>query len=188
MKILAFAGALRTGSFNRKLLGVAVASLHTKAEVDLLDLREVMMPLYDGDLETREGLPEGARRFKQRIAAADTLLICTPEYNHSIPGTLKNAIDWASRPPDNPFRGKIVQLMGASPGQFGAVRGVLAVRQVLTALNAVVLPSTVQIARADQAFDESGRLKDSKSAAQVEKACAELLRFTALLKGHDGPR
>jgi NAD(P)H-dependent FMN reductase len=188
MKILAFAGALRAGSFNRKLLGVAVESLRQEADMDLLDLREIAMPLYDGDLETREGLPEGARRFKQRIAAADALLICTPEYNHSIPGTLKNAIDWASRPPDNPFRGKIVQLMGASPGQFGAVRGVLAVRQVLTALNAVVLPSTVQIAGADQAFDESGRLKDAKSATQVAKACAELLRVTALLKGQDGPR
>ena len=188
MNILAFAGALRAGSFNRKLLAVAVESLRGKADIDRLDLREVAMPLYDGDLETRDGLPEGARRFKGRIAAADALLVCTPEYNHSIPGTLKNAIDWASRPPDNPFRGKVVLLMGASPGQFGAVRGVLAVRQVLTALNAFVLPSTVQIARADQAFDESGRLKDPKSAAQVEKTCAEMLRVTALLKERGGPR
>ncbi|MBI1951200.1 MAG: NAD(P)H-dependent oxidoreductase [Acidobacteria bacterium] len=188
MKILAFAGALRAGSYNRKLLAVAVESLQGQAELDLLDLREITMPLYDGDLEAREGLPEGALRFKGRIAAADALLISTPEYNHSIPGTLKNAIDWASRPPDNPFSGKVVQLMGASPGQFGAVRGVLAVRQVLTALNAVVLPSTVQIARADGAFDESGRLKDPKSAAQVEKACAGMLRITARLLAQDGPR
>ncbi len=188
MNILAFAGALRAGSFNRKLLAAALEFLQGKADLDRLDLREITMPLYDGDLEAREGLPEGALRFKGRIAAADALLIATPEYNHSIPGTLKNAIDWASRPPDNPLRGKVVQLMGASPGQFGAVRGVLAVRQVLTALNAFVLPSTVQIARADQAFDEAGRLKDPKSAAQVEKACAELLRVTALLKAQAGPR
>jgi chromate reductase, NAD(P)H dehydrogenase (quinone) len=183
MTLLAFAGSLRKGSLNRKLLAVAVEVLRGKAEIDLLDLRDVAMPIYDGDLETEGGLPEGARKFKQRIAAADALLIVTPEYNNSVPGPLKNAIDWASRPPDNPFRGKVVQLMGASPGQFGAVRGVLAVRLILTALAAVVLPSTVLIARADQAFDETGRLKDPKSHSQVEKACAELLRMTALLKG-----
>jgi len=183
MTILAFAGSLRKGSLNRKLLTVAVEALRGKAEIDLLDLREVAMPIYDGDLEADQGLPEGARRFKQRIAAADAFLIATPEYNNSVPGPLKNAIDWASRPPDNPFRGKVVQLMGASPGQFGAVRGALAVRLILTALAAIVLPSTVLIARADQAFDEAGRLKDPKSNAQIEKACAELLRMTGLLRG-----
>ncbi|HXU12864.1 MAG TPA: NAD(P)H-dependent oxidoreductase [Candidatus Binatia bacterium] len=188
MKILAFAGALRAGSFNRKLLEVALGTLQGKADLDRLDLTEVTMPLYDGDLEAREGLPEGALRFKRRIAAADALLIATPEYNNSVPGTLKNAIDWASRPPDNPFRGRVALLMGASPGQFGAVRGVLAVRQVLNSLNVLVLPQTVQIARADQAFDEAGRLKDPKSAALVEKACAELLRVAALLKAQEPGR
>jgi len=183
MRILAFAGALRAGSFNRKLLRIAVESLRGKADIDLLDLREIPMPPYDGDIEANEGLPEGARAFKQRIAAADALLISTPEYNHSIPGTLKNVIDWASRPPDNPFKEKIVLLMGASPGQFGAVRGVLAARQVITALNAIILPTIVQIARADQAFDEAGNLRDPKSVAQIEKACSELLRVTRLMKG-----
>ena len=183
MKILAFAGSLRAGSLNRKLLAVALESLQGKADLDRLDLKEVTMPLYDGDIESREGLPEGALRFKGRIAAADALLIATPEYNNSVPGTLKNAIDWASRPPDNPFKGKVALLMGASPGQFGAVRGVLAVRQVLNALNTIVLPQTIQIAHADQAFDEAGRLKDPKSAALVEKACTELLRVATLLKG-----
>src|SRR5213594_3197972 len=164
MKILAFAAALRAGAHNRKLLGVAVEALHGQADVDRLDLREVPMPPYDGDIEANEGLPEGARAFKLRIAAADALLIATPEYNHSIPGTLKNVIDWASRPPDNPFKGKTVLLIGASPGQFGAVRGVLAVRQVLTALQAIILPAIVQIAHADQAFDEAGNLRDPKTA------------------------
>ena len=183
MKILAFAGALRAGSFNRKLLGVAVEALRGQAEVDRLDLREVPMPPYDGDIEANQGLPETARAFKLRIAAADALLICSPEYNWSIPGTLKNVIDWASRPPDNPFKGKVALLMGASPGAYGAARGVLALRQVLTALGVLILPNTVQIARADQAFDESGKLLDVKSAAQVEKACAELVRVTRLMKG-----
>ena len=183
MKVLAFAGALRAGSHNRKLLGVAVEALRDQADVDRLDLREVAMPPYDGDIEANEGLPEGARAFKLRIAAADALLIASPEYNWSIPGTLKNVIDWASRPPNNPFKGKVALLMGASPGAYGAVRSVLALRQVLTALGVLILPSTVQIARADQAFDEAGKLKDPKSTALVEKACAELVRVTGLMKG-----
>ena len=182
MKILAFAGALRAGSFNRKLLGVAVEALRGKAEVDRLDLREVPMPPYDGDIEANEGLPAAARAFKQRIASADALLIATPEYNWSIPGTLKNVIDWASRPPDNPFKGRVALLMGASPGAYGAARSVLALRQVMTALGVLALPNTVQITRADQAFDEAGKLKDPKSAAIVEKACAELVRVTGLMK------
>jgi NAD(P)H-dependent FMN reductase len=188
--VLAFAGALRSGSFNRKLLKAAVDTLAGPADIDLLDLREVAMPLYDGDLEREQGLPEGARRFKQRIAAADALVIATPEYNNSVPGPLKNAIDWASRPPDNPFKGKVVLLMGASPGQFGAVRGVLAVRLILTALFAIVIPQMVLVARADQAFDEAGALKDPKSRNQVEKACAELLRVAAALTapGPEAPR
>jgi len=182
MTILAFAGALRTGSFNRKLLGVAVEALRGQADIDLLDLREVPMPPYDGDIEATQGLPEGARKFKERIAAAEALLICTPEYNWSIPGTLKNVIDWASRPPDIPFKGKVALLMGASPGAYGAVRGVLALRQVLTALGVLILPATVQIIRAGEAFDASGKLIDPKHTAQVDKACAELLLVTRLMR------
>ncbi len=182
MKILAFAGALRAGSFNRRLLAVAIEALRGQADIDLLDLREVPMPPYDGDIEANQGLPEGARRFKERIAAAEALLICTPEYNHSIPGTLKNVIDWASRPPGNPFKGKVALLMGASPGAYGAVRGVLALRQVLTALGVLILPATVQIIRAGEAFDASGKLVDAKSTAQVEKTCADLLLVTRLMR------
>ena len=180
MKILAFAGSLRDGSFNRKLVAIAAEALRGKADVDLLDLREVAMPPYDGDIEAKEGLPEGARLFKQRIAAADALLICSPEYNWSIPGTLKNVIDWASRGEGNPFKGKVAQLMGASPGVYGAVRSALALRQVLCALAVFVLPATVQISRAGEAFDPSGHLIDPKSQALVEKACAELVRVTRL--------
>ena len=182
MKILAFAGALRVGSFNRRLVALAVEALRGQAEVDLLDLRDVPMPPYDGDIEAKDGLPDGARAFKQRIAGADGLLICSPEYNWSIPGTLKNVIDWGSRD-GNPFRGKVAQLMGASPGPYGAVRSALALRQVLCALGVFVLPTTVQIIRAGEAFDPSGRLVDPKMQTQVEKACAELVRVTRLLAG-----
>jgi len=183
LRILAFAGSLRAGSYNRKLLANAVESLRGKAEIDLLDLREVAMPLYDGDLEQASGLPEGARAFKARLAAADAIVLATPEYNTTVPGTLKNAIDWASRGPDNPFRGKAVLVMGASPGSFGAVRSVMAVRQILTGLFAVIVPAAVQIGKADQAFDEAGRLREARSLATLEKARAELLRIATALKG-----
>ena len=183
MKILAFAGSLRGGSYNRKLVLLAVDALRGQADVDLLDLREAPMPPFDGDIEARDGLPEGARLFKSRIAAADALLICSPEYNWSIPGTLKNVIDWASRGDGNPFKGKVAQLMGASPGVYGAVRSALALRQVLCALAVFVHPLTVQISRAGEAFDPEGRLIDPKSRAQVEKACAELVRVTRLFGG-----
>jgi chromate reductase len=176
------AGSLRAGSYNRKLLNVAVGLVRDRAEVDLLDLRDVTMPIYDGDLEAGDGPPEGARRFKERIAAADALLVATPEYNHSIPGGLKNALDWASRPPGNPFRGKVALVVGCSPGGFGAVRGVQAVRQVLSTLFVMVLPQTVTIPKADQAFDEAGNLRDDHHRLSLEKACAELLRVTQALR------
>ncbi len=183
MKILAFAGSLRSGSLNRKLLQVAIGAIGGRAEVDLLDLREVSMPIFDGDLEASGGLPEGARRFKQKIAAADALLIASPEYNNSVPGGLKNAIDWASRPPDNPFKGRVALLLGASPGAFGAVRGGLALRQILTTLMAFVIPQTVLIPKADQAFDEGGQLKEPHYRSSMDKAVDELLKITQSLKG-----
>ncbi len=181
MRILALAGSLRGGSLNRKLLDAAVGVVGDRAEIDRLDLRERPLPLYDGDLEERDGLPDGARLLKERIQAADALLIATPEYNHSIPGALKNVIDWASRPPGNPFRGRTALLMSASPGSYGGVRGMLALRQVLMALHVHVLPASVQVPRADQAFDAGGRLREERTRAALEKAVAELVRVGALI-------
>ena len=182
MRILAIPGSLRSGSFNRNLLENARRALHGKAEVEFYDLRRPDLPIYDGDLEKKDGLPVGARQLKESLAAADALMIGTPEYNNSIPGGLKNAIDWASRPPANPFKGKVTLIMGATVGQYGALRGILAVRQILTALMAVVVPSTVMISNADQAFDDAGLLKDPRSRTHVERACAELVRFATALR------
>ena len=183
MIIVAFAGSLRKASLNRRLLAAGVEALRPHATIDVVDLKELALPIYDGDLEETHGVPAGVRTFKDRVAAGHGILLATPEYNHSIPGPLKNAIDWASRPPDNPFRGKVALLVGASPGQFGAVRGIAALRPVLTALNAHLLPQTVMIQHADKAFDTDGRLVDPKIQAQIEKACAELVRVTRLLAG-----
>ena len=110
MKILAFAASVRTGSVNRKLIQLAAESAREKgAAVDLAEYREFDMPLYDGDLEAESGVPDGAVEFKRRLEAADGLMISLPEYNHSIPGTLKNTIDWVvegSSP--RPFRAGLV--------------------------------------------------------------------------------
>jgi NAD(P)H-dependent FMN reductase len=119
-KILAFAGSTRIESFNKKLVKIAVeAARAAGAQVTYVDLRDIPMPLYDGDLETSQGLPENAKKFKAMVAGHDGLLISAPEYNSSITGVLKNTIDWASRPPDNPFSGKAASLMSASPGALG---------------------------------------------------------------------
>jgi len=185
IKILAFAGSLREGSFNKKLIAVTVQSLKdTYGEdihINILDLREVGMPLYDGDLEEKSGLPDGAVKFRQRIEQADALIISTPEYNNSIPGVLKNAIDWASRPPGDVFDGKIALLMGASVGGFGALRGIMALRQVLRPLGVVVIPSQITVSRAHNAFTEDGALKDSDIMEDIQEACDELIELARAL-------
>jgi NAD(P)H-dependent FMN reductase len=182
MHIVTLCGALRSGSFNRMFLRQAIDVLSPRAEVESLELKDFPLPIYDGDIETSTGVPEIGRRLRDRIAAADALVIASPEYNNSIPGGLKNAIDWVSRLPHQPFKGKPVLLLGVSPGPFGAVRGQLALRQVLAALAALVVPITMALPHADQAFDEQGALKDPKVRASVERACGELLRLATALK------
>ena len=175
-RILAVAGSMRSGSLNRKLLRVAVQVAEEEAEVDLVDLRELNLPLYDGDLEVREGLPEGAVRFKERIQQADGLLISSPEYNQSVPGTFKNAIDWASRGPGDVFENKVAALMGASPGGFGAVRSLLHLHQILTSLGIWLIPSQVTVSRAHQAFDPEGTLKDPEKYTEVVELVGLLIK------------
>jgi len=184
IKILAFAGSLRKGSFNKKLLAVAVQSLKD-VQVDVLDLREVDMPLYDGDLEENSGLPDGAVRFRQRIEQADALVIATPEYNNSIPGVLKNAIDWVSRPPGDVFEGKAALLLGASIGGLGAVRGIMALRQVFRPLGVIVIPSQVTVSHAYEAFAEDGSLRDPEILEEIQEACDELIALTHALKRNE---
>ena len=180
IKIFAIAGALRAGSFNRKLLQAAVRKIK-EAAVDVADLKEFDLPLYDGDLEA-QGLPPGVVKLKERIAGADALLIATPEYNWSIPGTFKNAIDWASRPPSNPFKHKTALITAASSGYFGGVRSILQLRQVFLTLNVLAIPEQVTVAFADKAFDEAGNLIDPKLDAQLQKGVDSLINYTQALK------
>ncbi|HKI97056.1 MAG TPA: NAD(P)H-dependent oxidoreductase [bacterium] len=173
--VVALCGSLRRDSFNRRLLRQAVAIARQQgALVDEIELRELALPLYDGDLEAEQGLPAGAQALKARIAAASGLLIASPEYNHSIPGTFKNAIDWATRG-SNPFGGKVAALMGASTGGFGAVRSLQHLRQVLMARGAWIVPALVTVSNAEQAFDADGQLKDAALVKQLEGLVATLL-------------
>jgi NAD(P)H-dependent FMN reductase len=185
-KILAFAGATRTQSWNKKLVRIAAESARgAGAEVTLIDLRDLPMPLYDGDLEAAEGLPANARVLKQMVIDHDGLLLSCPEYNSSISAVLKNAIDWVSRPrPDEPvaFRGRVAALLAASPGNLGGIRGLFTVRQVLTTLGVLVLPTQFGLARAADAFDAEGRLKDPAHQKAVDGLAQELVRLLSRLK------
>src|SRR5215470_1982910 len=137
MRVFAFAAAFRRDSLNRKLVRLAAAATERAgATVDLADFREFEMPLYDGDLEAASGPPEGARSLRERLAAADAFLISSPEYNCSMPGTLKNAIDWVSRINPSVFRGKPGCLVSASPSTVGGNRSLWALRVPLECLGA----------------------------------------------------
>ena len=189
-KIAAFAGSLRAGSFNRKLLSLAAdAARAAGAEVTIIDLRELALPLFDEDLEAASGLPEGAKKLKALLRASDGFLIASPEYNSSVTGALKNAIDWASRseadgePPLAAYRGKAAALFSASPGALGGLRGLVTLRSILGNIGVLVAPDQVCIGAAHEAFDDAGQLKDARKAKQVASLAQGLVEILRKLKG-----
>jgi len=173
-KILAFAGSLRADSWNKKLVNIAAAGARTAgAEVTYVDLRDLPMPLFDEDLEAKEGLPPNARQFKDLLLSHQGLLIASPEYNSSITAVLKNAIDWASRPvPGEPmlagFVDKVAAIMTTSPGALGGLRGLVHLRAILGNISVLVLPGQVAIPKAYEAFNADGTLKDPKQQKSIE--------------------
>jgi chromate reductase len=179
--ILGVAGSLRRGSYNRALLRAAQELLPEGMTLELFDLRDI--PPYDMDVE-QQGLPTPVVAWKEAIRRADALLIATPEHNWSVPGVLKNAIDWASRPPgDNVFQGKPVAIMGASTGLYGTVRAQLHLRQVLASVDAYVLNRPqVLVARAQDKFDAEGRLIDEPTRALVRNLLTALRDWTLRLR------
>lgn len=180
-RVLALAGSLRKDSYNKKLIRVGAEALRRAgAEVDLLELNDVAMPVYDGDLEAATGLPPGAVEFKRRLARADGFMFSSPEYNYSIPGTFKNAIDWASRGEEDVFSGKVGALMAASPGGAGGMRMMPHLRQVLIALDVWLLNAQVTLAKAADAFKEDGTLASERDAKQVEALAEALVKEITL--------
>jgi chromate reductase, NAD(P)H dehydrogenase (quinone) len=188
-KILAFAGSTRSGSFNKQLIKVGIQGAEAGgAEVTHLDLRDLKLPLYDGDDEEQSGLPEGALRLKALMKAHDGLLISSPEYNSSVSGVLKNALDWASRPAPNeaplePFDGKVAALLSASPGALGGLRGLVTLRSILGNIKVIVLPDQVAVGKAHEAFHDDGSMKNPKQQQSVENIGKGLAQFIARLKG-----
>ena len=181
LRILAMVGSLRRASYNRLLYEAAVELSPTAMTFAEADLRS--LPLYDDDLRLEQGYPPPAQAIRAAIAAADGLLIVSPEYNHAVPGVLQNAIDWASRAPDQPFRGKPVAIMGASTSRLGTVRMQHGLRATLESLEAhALLKPEVMITFAREAFDEE-RLIDAKArevvAAQMAAFADWVRRFGA---------
>jgi chromate reductase, NAD(P)H dehydrogenase (quinone) len=188
-RILAFAGSARSASFNKQLIRIAVAGARLAgAEVMIVDLRDLPMPLYDGDLEAKEGLPANVKAFKNLLKSHQGLLISSPEYNSSLPALLKNAIDWASRAeageaPLACFAGKVAGLMSASPGALGGLRCLVHLRAILGNIKVLVVPEQVAVAKAHEAFNADGTLSDPKQQAAVSELGAVVARLTAKLHG-----
>jgi chromate reductase len=172
--VLGISGSLRANSFNTALLRAAAGLLPAAARMPLYtDL--ALVPPYSEDLDV-EPTPRPVRRLRAGIETADALLIATPEYNASIPGQLKNALDWASRPyPDNALRQKPVAVVGASTGVFGAVWAQAELRKVLTTAGAHVLDDDLPIGNAYEAFDDDRRLADGELSTRLEHILVNLL-------------
>ena len=182
LRILGFAGSLRAGSYNRALLAAAVEVAPEEMRLEAFDLRAI--PLYDGDVEA-EGDPEGVAAFKQAIRAADGVLMVTPEYNHGVPGVMKNAIDWASRPPqDAALAGKPVGLIGASPGITGSARAQSQLRQAFEFTNSFCMPQPeLLVFKAHEKFDAEGRLIDETTGRYLRRYLEAFAAWTRRFKG-----
>jgi chromate reductase len=178
--VAGIAGSLRRSSFNAALLREAQALAPADLRLDIVGLAE--LPLYNRDLED-DGVPAPVEEFRQALATADGLMIATPEYNYSIPGVLKNAIDWASRPPDSPLDGKPTAIMGAG-GRFGTVRAQMHLREIaLHNSMRVMIDPEVFVAGAWGAFDDQGRLTDERLRERVRQLMAAFREFVRYVPG-----
>ena len=186
---LVFAGSTRKDSYNKKLVKIAsTGATEEGIDVTVIDLRDFPMPIYDGDLEQKDGLPSNARKLKDLMLTHQGFLIASPEYNSSISAVFKNTIDWISRQSEGEiplacFKNKVAGIMSASPGILGGLRGLVHVRSILGNIGVIVMPDQIAIARAHEAFNEDGTLKDKKQEDQVKKIGANVAKI--LLKLND---
>jgi len=185
-RVLVIPGSARKGSLNTLLAHAAAESVRRAGgEPTVVNLRDLAMPIYDGDLEAGQGLPPGARTLKAEFKAHDALLFCSPENNSSVSALMKNAIDWVSRPDGAesglvPFQGKIALLTAASPGNLGGMRGLRHLRNSLEGLGVLVLPQTLAIPGADKAFGPDNRL-NAKHQETLDSLAERLMRVTERL-------
>ncbi len=179
-RLIGISGSLRKQSFNSSLLRAAAELLPNGAELRIESIAEI--GLYNGDEEAANGIPDPVAALKDAIAGADGLIISTPEYNNSIPGVLKNAVDWLSRPASDVPRvfGELpVAIMGASPGRFGTVLAQNAWLPILRALGTHHWSDRLLVAGASKAFDQDGRLIDDDVRQRLEKFLAKFIRFVS---------
>jgi NAD(P)H-dependent FMN reductase len=177
--ILGLSGSLRSGSLNSSLLRAAVAEMPQGVALEVGTIKGV--PLYDGDVEAAQGLPDTVVQLKDRVVATDGLLLVTPEYNNSLPGVFKNAIDWLTRPPADiarVFANRPVAIIGASPGGFGTLLSQTAWLPVLKTLGtAAYFGGRLQVSRAGEVFDAKGTLVDDRVREQLKKFLAGFCEF-----------
>jgi len=177
--VVGFSGSLRAGSYNSALLRAAVELAPAGMNIDIVSLADI--PLYNADIEA-QGMPAPVQTFRERLASADALLIATPEYNYSVPGVLKNALDWASRGPDSPLNQKPLAMMGAG-GRFGTLRAQLHLRQIAMHNNMYPLNNPqVTVMRAWENFDAEGRLTDERSREALQSLLNEFVTWAQRLR------
>lgn len=176
VRVLVLSASLRAGSLNSTLAALASSALRDAgAEVDQVTMRELECPSYDADVEEAEGLPPGAAALRERLEACHGFVIASPEYNFSMPGVLKNSIDWVSRARPQPFNERHGLLMSASPSMVGGNRGLWALRVPLEHLGARVYPDMFSLAQAHRAFDADGHLADERLQARFDTTIAKFL-------------
>lgn len=183
MNIFMFAASLRKDSWNKKLINLAAKLTQEFGHsVDLADFSEFDMPLYNADIQNEQGFPKAVTQFIDRMNRADGIVISSPEYNYSIPGTLKNLIDWVSRVSPMPWRGQNIQLLSASPSLVGGNRGLWVTRMSLECCAAFVYPEMFSLASAHEAFDEEGNIKNAHLHQLLIKMLKQFVETTEKLK------
>ncbi|HEY5236614.1 MAG TPA: NAD(P)H-dependent oxidoreductase [Rhabdochlamydiaceae bacterium] len=181
VKVLALAGSTRKDSYNKKLIQVAADIARQKgAKVTVIDLNDYPMPFYDADLEAKKGLPAHAKKLRDLISQNDAIMIASPEYNASIPGILKNTLDWTSRDEkgqfsSDPYKGKKIAIMSASPGKGGGARALVHLRAVLQGVGGDVIKDQVSVSEASKAFDAKGKLVSAETNKKLQEEVHQLL-------------
>jgi NAD(P)H-dependent FMN reductase len=187
LRVLVMSASLRESALNERLATLAAAvAERAGAEVERARIADFDMPFYDQDVEAEQGMPEGAQAFCRRLKAADALIISAPEYNASMPGVLKNLIDWVSRFRPQPFNGKQCLLMSASPSMAGGNRGLWALRIPLEHLGTRVYPDMFSLAQAHQAFNDDGRLANDLLQKRFDDTLACFLDLVEAAKHYPG--
>jgi NAD(P)H-dependent FMN reductase len=187
-RILLFAGSIRTGAYSGKVADCAQKELALQgAEVTRISLADYPLPIMDQDLEREKGVPENAYRLARLIATHDAVLVCTPEYNGSMPPLLKNAIDWVSRisrddgRPLNPLPGKVAGICSSSNGHFAGIRSASHLRQVLSHIQMEVIAPQVSVPYGAEAFAEDGSFKEERLSKGMTRLCRTLIEHARLL-------